>query len=202
MVKPRWVVFDVGGVLLDWERSSAALAKELGVDHGLLLKTMFFYAPKMNIGLMGPENGWKKILADLNKNGDPLEAIRSWRNREFWIQDSLELVSELHSAGYKLAIFTNSWLGLQDDLGKNLLPKEIALFTHIVDSSKEGLRKPDPAFYDLLESRLGNKGQDLFLIDDTTKNMPVADIKGWQTHLFNTVNSSGSVQQIRSILLA
>jgi len=201
-MKPQWIVFDVGGVLLDWERSSAALAKKLGVEHGLLLETMFSYAPKMNIGLMSPEDGWKQILTDLGKSYDPLEAIRSWRSTDFWIQDSLKLASELHAAGYKLAIFTNSWLGLEDETDKKLLPKEIDLFTHIVDSSKEGLRKPDPAFYALLESRLADEGAALFLIDDTDKNMPVAAEKGWQTHLFDTNDSLSSANQIRSILLS
>jgi len=199
-MKPHWIVFDVGGVLLDWERSSATLAKKLDVEHGLLLETVFSYAPKMNIGLMSPEDGWNRILSDLGKSSDPLEAIRSWRSTNFWIQDSLKLASELHAAGYKLAIFTNSWLGLEDETDKKLLPKEIDLFTHIVDSSKEGLRKPNPAFYDLLESRLADKGAALFLIDDTDKNMPVATKKGWQTHLFDTNDSLSSANQIRSIL--
>ncbi len=202
MNKPQWIVFDVGGVLLDWERSSAALAKKLGVDYGLLLETTFSYAPKMNIGLMSPEDGWNQILAELNRPGNPLEAIRSWRNKEFWIQDSLKLATDLYAAGYKLAIFTNSWLGLEDEPDKTLLPKEIEHFTHIVDSSKEGLRKPDPAFYDILESRLGDTGQALFLIDDTGENMPVASKKGWQTHLFDTTNSPDSARKIRSIMLS
>ena len=201
-MKPKWIVFDVGGVLLDWERSSAALAKKFGVDHSLLLETVFSYAPKMNIGLMSPEDGWKQILIDIGMPGDPLEAIRRWRSTDFWIQDSLKLASELHAAGYKMAIFTNSWLGLEDELDKKLLPKEINLFKYIVDSSKEGLRKPDPAFYNLLEARLTDKGAAIFLIDDTGKNIPVATKMGWQTHLFDTNDSLSSANQIRSILLS
>jgi len=155
----------------------------------------------MNIGLMSPEAGWKQILNDLGKPGDPLEAICSWRSTDFWIQDSLKLASELQAVGYKLAIFTNSWLGLEDEPNKKLLPKEIDLFTHIVDSSKEGLRKPDTAFYDILENILDSKGNSLFLIDDYDNNLSVASKKGWQTFRFITNDSLISTNHIRDILL-
>ena len=98
-IKPKWVVFDVGGVLLDWVKSSDYLASKLDVSQELLLETMFSYALKMNIGLLDAREGWEKILKDLDREVmEPIEAIRHWRDKRFWIQDSLELASELHKA--------------------------------------------------------------------------------------------------------
>lgn len=113
MQKPTWIVFDVGGVLLDWQRSSAAVADYLGVSHDTLLNTMFSHAPEMNIGAISPQTGWEIILKELNY--DPQEVIRQWRHKEFWLPDILQLAKDLHHNEYRLAILTNSWLGLTDE---------------------------------------------------------------------------------------
>ncbi len=201
-IKPKWVVFDVGGVLLDWVKSSDYLASRVDVSQEVLLETMFSYALKMNIGLLDAREGWEKILKDLDREVmEPIEAIRHWRDKRFWIQDSLELASELHKANYKLAIFTNSWLGLEDEEKRNLLPNELSLFSNIVDSSKEGSIKPEEKFYKILENKIGSREEEILLIDDTPKNMPVAESRKWQTFLFETNRSLDSVNQLRSILL-
>src|SRR3981081_268531 len=109
-IKPTWIVFDVGGVLLDWYRSSAALAKYLGVSHEQLLNTMFSHAPKMNIGVISPQEGWKIILEELGQGTKykPNDIIRKWRDKRFWIPDTLALVRDLHDNNYRLATFTDS----------------------------------------------------------------------------------------------
>lgn len=202
MKKPTWIVFDVGGVLLDWDKSSTALAEFLGVSHELLLNTMFSYAPKMNIGVISPQEGWKLILDELGKDYGPDEMIRRWRSREFWIQETLDTARQLHAAGYTLAILSNSWLGLAGETDKSLLPEELELFDLILDSSVEGMCKPDEPFYDLLEERINGKGDDVFFIDDAPKNLSLPESKGWQTFLFITAGGGkDSNDQLRTQLL-
>lgn len=202
-VKPTWIVFDVGGVLLDWFQSSAALAEYLGVSHEQLLNIMFSHAPKMNIGVISPQEGWKIILKELGQGTkhEPNEIIRKWRDKKFWIPETLQVARDLHNSGYRLATFTNSWLGLGDEPDKTLLPDELQLFEYIVDSSKEGLRKPNMPFYDLLESRIGASSSDIFFIDDADKNFPPAQEKGWQTFLFVTEDSKESAKKLGEQLL-
>lgn len=190
MRKPEWFIFDVGGVLLDWQRSSADLAQKLGVDRGFLLKTLFEFAPSMNTGQISPEAGWKKILNAMSKDGDPSEIIRFWRSKKYWYKDTLRLVQGLNRSGYKLAIFTNSWLGLLEERDKNDLPSEIGLFNIIFDSAVEGIRKPDIYFYDLVERKIGALGQDILFIDDDINNLDTARKKNWQIFLFEPINGS------------
>lgn len=186
MQKTEWVLFDVGGVLLDWRRSSAALADFLEVDHGTLLDTMFTHAPLMNVGTITPQEGWKRILRDLGHDGhDPQETILRWRAKEFWLADTLKLVQELHNAGYRLAVFSNSWLGLSNDPNDSTMPPEMANFSYILDSSKEKMKKPDPAFYELAEQTVGAKGESLFFIDDDQPNLVPAAEKGWLTYHYD-----------------
>ena len=54
MRKAEWVLFDVGGVLLDWRLSSGSLAEFLGIEQGALLDAMFTHAPLMNVGTITP----------------------------------------------------------------------------------------------------------------------------------------------------
>ncbi len=186
MQKTEWVLFDVGGVLLDWRRSSAALADFLGVDHGTLLDVMFEHAPLMNVGTITPQEGWKRILSGLGKaDHDPQDIILRWRDKKFWLADTLQLVKELHSAGYKLAIFSNSWLGLSNEPDEPTMPDELSLFSHILDSSQEKMKKPNPAFYELAEKTTGAKGPSIFFLDDDQPNLIPASEKGWQTYHYD-----------------
>src|SRR5690349_16664820 len=101
MQKIEWILFDVGGVLLDWKLSSGSLADELGIDQGDLLDAMFAHAPLMNVGTITPQEGWKRILSDLNKSDyNPQDIILRWRDKKFWLADTLQLVRDLHDAGY------------------------------------------------------------------------------------------------------
>ena len=145
--------------------------------------------------------GWENILIDLNREViEPNMAIRLWRDKKFWIQESLKLATELKASNYQLAIFTNSWLGLEDETNSDLLPDELSLFSHIVDSSKVGLRKPNPKFYKKLESIIGATNDKILLIDDTPINLRIAQSRGWQTFLFATNNNTVSTDKIRSML--
>lgn len=205
MQKIDWVLFDVGGVLLDWRVSSAALAEFLEVEHGVLLDAMFSHAPLMNVGTISPQEGWKRILADLDKSEhDPQDIILRWRDKKFWLKDTLQLVQELHDAGYKLAVFSNSWLGLSNDPNESSMPKEMALFTHILDSSKEGLKKPNPAYYELAEKTTGASGDSIFFLDDDQPNLVPASENGWHTYHYDMGEDRTGINanaEIRSKLL-
>ena len=186
MQKTEWVLFDVDGVLLDWRLSSGALAEFLGVDHGTLLDAMFAHAPLMNIGTITPQEGWKRILSDLDKSEhDPQDIIFRWRDKKFWLTDTLQLVKELHDAGYKLAIFSNSWLGLSNEPNEPTMPPELSLFSYILDSSQEKMKKPNPAFYELAEKTTSAKGNNIFFLDDDQPNLVPASEKGWQTYHYD-----------------
>lgn len=185
MNKPVWILFDVGGVLLDWRRSSAALADTLNVTHDHILDTMFKYAPEMNIGTVDPLIGWQYILDDLKSNMSPQDAIRLWRGRSFWLDETLELVRDLHEADYRLGILSNSWLGLCIDGSADTMPTEMSLFSVLLDSSVEKLKKPNPAFYELAENKIGDNGENILFIDDDEPNLTPATEREWQTYLFD-----------------
>lgn len=199
MRKPQWVIFDVGDVLLNWQASSATLASYLNVDKSALLDTLFAYADEMFIGQIGPEEGWQRILSDLDRDAQPWDMILKWRDKSAWFSETLAILPKLDEAGYKLAIMSNSWLGLSDSRNADQLPEELKLFKHIFDSSQVGVKKPDIQFYSLVEEGLECSGNDLLLVDDSTANSVPAEKKGWQ--FFNYVTKDGKAKESANQLL-
>jgi len=209
MHKPRWIVFDVGGVLLDWPSSSMATAKYLGVTHDELFDVLFdqtvkmSIGAKMNVGEISAHDGWTMVLKKLQKEHTPQDVISRWFAEEYWLEDTLKLLQELHQAGYKLAIMSNSWLGLTDPAKRAMLPSQLELFDEIFDSSVERTEKPNTAFYELVEQRIGDTGDDLFFIDDDQKNLIVAEQRDWQHYLYSMGNDAGlkANKELRRALL-
>jgi len=209
--KPQWIIFDVGGVLLDWPSSSVATAKALGITRDELFDALYdqtvpvSIGAKMNTGELAAEEGWAQVLERLGKTDfTPEQIINGWYARDYWFDDSLRLVNDLHNAGYKLAIMSNSWLGLTDPKKREVFPEELQKFTYVFDSSVEKMKKPDVRFYELVESRTASSKESLLLIDDDSKNLTPAQARDWQTFFFENKDRTTiaeSVQQLRKLLL-
>ncbi len=55
------------------------------------------------------------------------------------------------------------------------------LFDVVVDSCEVGMRKPEPAIYELTRDKLGVPHTGLFFVDDLGVNLKTARTLGWQT---------------------
>jgi epoxide hydrolase-like predicted phosphatase len=88
----------------------------------------------------------------------------------------MDLVDRLRTAGLKVGILTNNIREFRD-LWRTLMPYE-ELFDDIVDSHEVGLRKPNPAIYELALTRLNaTPGRSAFL-DDVDTNVAAAERVG------------------------
>jgi len=210
--KPKWILFDVGGVLLDWRSSLNEVARTLGITRNGLFDVLFNQTTSKSIGArmllgdMTAEAGWAMVLQSLgNAECTPIYVLALTTAKEFWLEDTLKLITELHNSGYKLAIMSNSWLGLTDPKKKAVFPKEIQLFDEVFDSSVERMKKPDVKFYELVERRTGSKATDLLLVDDDEKNLVIAKQQCWQTYRYNMGSSSDGTaanSELRKLLLS
>jgi putative hydrolase of the HAD superfamily len=92
-----------------------------------------------------------------------------------------DAVRQIRDAGYKTALLTNiSREG--EALFRELFPVE-ELFDVVIDSSKVGLRKPDPEIYRLTCTRLGLAPEQCLFIDDLLCNVEAAGELGMETIL-------------------
>lgn len=190
--KPTWIVFDVGGVLLDWRSSSTYVANDiLGLTRDQLFNVLYGFddsasiGDRMNRGEFSAHEGWNLVFSELGIPEKYDDVMTNWTASKFWANDTLRLVRELSSAGYKLAIMSNSWLGLDKTDQTPHFPAELQLFDSIFDSASIGLTKPNEDFYAYVENSLSVVGEQLFFIDDNAQNIAVARDRDWQTFLYD-----------------
>jgi putative hydrolase of the HAD superfamily len=82
------------------------------------------------------------------------------------------LVHELRAAGLRLGVLTNNVAEFRDRW-RSMLPFD-DLFDDVVDSHEVGLRKPNPAIYQLALARLGAEAGRTAFLDDVSSNVTAA----------------------------
>jgi putative hydrolase of the HAD superfamily len=82
------------------------------------------------------------------------------------------------------ACLTNNWVSFDDlpaDARADRRDEVLTLFHHIVESSKVGVRKPDPAFYEIACDRAGVEPTEVVFLDDLGVNLKPAAAMGMTT---------------------
>ena len=185
---PDVVVFDLGNVLISWD-PGPAIAKAVGADQAarFLADEEFAFGTWNNQQDAG--RSWEEaeeVAVREHPEWEP--AIRGYRENFpesliGAIDDSVEILRELHAAGIRLFALTN-W-------SRELFPVALDrfgfldLFEDIVVSGQEGVRKPDPAIFEILEERIGSSLARCVFIDDSPANNMAATAAGMDAILFS-----------------
>jgi putative hydrolase of the HAD superfamily len=110
----------------------------------------------------------------------------------------IEFIAEQRRRGVRTALLTNNvreW----DPIWRSKLPEVDELFEVIVDSAFVGLRKPDPAIYELTIERLGGvQASDCVFVDDLEVNCEAARTLGMTAVRF--VDAEQAISEIESAL--
>jgi putative hydrolase of the HAD superfamily len=188
------VIFDLGGVMTEPPFNHrtdvppeyfSVIAFFLGEfrDH-YHLTTGVHDLHLLEMGKISDEEFFDRMMARYVEAGndpvDPREAQQVVFGRGMVACGAMaDAVRQLRAAGYKTALLTNiSREG--EGIFTKLFPVD-ELFDVIVDSSKVGMRKPDPEIYRLTCSRLGVAPERCLFIDDLLCNVEAADALGMQT---------------------
>ncbi len=174
------VVFDYGGVLTTPVRDSiAAWLESDGIDPRTFSATLREWLSRtaedgtpihqLETGAL-PVAEFERVLAARLRRHDGVAVIPAGVLSRLFAgmrpdPAMFALAEELRAAGVKVALLSNSW--------GNTYPRDRldALFDPVVISSEVGLRKPEPAIYQLTVSRLGVPAGDVVLIDDAEPNL-------------------------------
>lgn len=108
------------------------------------------------------------------------------------------LMADLRARGYRMAILTNNvreW----EPLWRAMLPVD-DIFELVVDSGFVGIRKPDPAIYELTLRRLGIDAPRTLFVDDTEINVRAARELGMQAVHFRA--NGQAIAEIEAALAA
>lgn len=93
---------------------------------------------------------------------------------EFVVNEPVvQLVHDLRDAGLRLGVLTNNVAEFRDRW-RSMLPFD-ELFDDVVDSHEVGLRKPNPAIYQLALDRLGADAGRTAFLDDVATNVWAAE---------------------------
>ena len=181
------VVFDLGNVLITWD-PYPAIAKAVGADQAarfLADEDFDFMAWNHQQDAGRPWHEGEVVAVTSHPHWEP--AIRAYRDNfpdslVGVIEDTVQVVRELHAAGIRLFALTN-W-------SKELFPVALnrfaflGLFEDIIVSGQEGVAKPDPEIFEILQRRIGNSLADCIFIDDNLPNIKAAADAGMDAILF------------------
>lgn len=191
--RPRAVIFDLGGVVLGSPlHAIAAYERELGVADGAFNRMVIangtlgaWHRLERGEVPLG-EQFFAALDRELERAGLPLRALelmarvaRAGQPRP----EMLGAIDRLRAAGLLVAALTNNWAreGIDDDDEDALHPDLRDRFHHVVESRRVGLRKPDPAIYELACRLIGIMPAEAVFLDDIGTNLKSARALGMTT---------------------
>jgi len=181
------VVFDLGNVLIAWD-PHPAIARAVGEEQA----TRFLADEEFDFMAWNHQQdagrSWDEGEAAALRSYPHWElAIRAYRanykeSLVGAIEDTVQIVRELHAAGIPLFALTN-WSQELFPLARERFDF-LRLFEDIVVSGEEGVAKPAPEIFAVLQERIGHRLDVCVFIDDSLRNVEAAAAAGLDAILF------------------
>jgi putative hydrolase of the HAD superfamily len=202
----RALISDFGGVLtsplhggfLAYQEESGVSLEELG--HAMARATEEHGEPPLFPLERGEisESEFRARIAPHLEDGFDLTRLRTFYfERMEANRPMIEFVGEVRARGLRTALLTNNvreW----EPLWRAKLPEIDELFEVVVDSAFVGLRKPDPAIYELTLERLGMAAEECVFVDDLELNCEAARSLGMTAVRFERAEQA--IAELRSAL--
>ena len=199
------VLWDFGGVILTSPfEAFAAHERERGLPEGFLRR----------LNATNPDtNAWAKLErneVDLAGFCELFEAEAAAAGHEVDGQEVLALLSgdvrpqmvealrRIRAAGLPQALLTNNFTAGDAVEARPEVAEAMALFDVVVESSKAGVRKPDPAAYRLVLDELGLAPEEIGFLDDLGINLKPARALGM--HTIKVVDPDEALTELESVL--
>ena len=188
---PEWIVFDVGGVIIDITRYRSdfygKVAKEFGhtpeqIEEIYNRNSHAWYRGTASVSF---------LFQGLSENTEEIEAmVNMYLQSRIVMKDSMhrpvvvDAIHVLKDAGFKLAILSN--------IGKELIEfpvygyevEPFSLFDVFVDSYKTGFIKPEPEIFSYFFNEIKALPENCLFIDDTLVNVEASENAGMSAFLF------------------
>jgi 2-haloacid dehalogenase len=177
----RAVVFDLGGVCIDWDPRYLYRKLFDGDDEAMER----FLAEVCNQEWNAQQDSgrpWADAIESLSREHPESRAlIEAFRER--WsemlggaIEETVQILDELRTAGVPIFALSN-WSAETFPLARPRFPF-LDWFDGIVISGAEGIRKPDPRIFRLLLERHGLRVETTAFVDDVAENVAAAEAIG------------------------
>jgi 2-haloacid dehalogenase len=181
------VVFDLGGVLVDW--NPRHLYRKIFTGNEPAMEA--FLADVCNTAWNEKQDRgrpWAEAVAEAIALHPAHESnIRAYRER--WdemlngaLEETVQVLDELHQGGVRLLALTN-WSAETFHVAQERFGF-LARFEGVLVSGQEGLMKPEPEIFQLLIRRYGLTPSRTLFIDDVQKNVDAAAEQGMRAIQF------------------
>lgn len=189
------VVFDLGGVLIDWNPRylyRKLFASEAAVEQFLDQVCSGAWNDAQDRG-----RPWDEAVALLSEEKPEFAAqIAAYRDR--WeetlgdaLHETVQLLAALRESGQVRLLALTNWSRETFPVARARFPF-LAWFEGIVVSGEEGLAKPDPEIFELMRARYGLVPAQTMFIDDSARNVEAAARLGYRAVRFT---DAGQLQQ-------
>lgn len=198
-VRYRAVIFDLGGVVMPSPLAAfRAYERREGLPHQFVSEVVMAGGEdgawsRFERGELDPDAFAAAFEAECTAAGHPVRVADLFAEMAAGGHDGaesgphplmIEAIGAIRDRGLRTAALTNNWLeadGEADDGPSRLARLLDGLFDTIVESAREGLRKPDPQIYTLTCARLGVGPQESVFLDDIGANLKPARALGMAT---------------------
>lgn len=171
------ILFDMGGVLLDFDPQRFVSRLGLGAaDGGILVREIFHSAEWVCLdrGSMTGEEVLRSVCTRIPERlrGAAREVFEHWDEPLLAMEGSYELVEELSGKGYGLYLLSNA--GVRHREYWPALPVSRFFGDRLMVSAFHGLLKPEAAFYEKAFEMFGLDRRECLFIDDSPVNIEAA----------------------------
>ena len=199
--KPKTVVFDLGGVLIDW--NPRYVYRDVFSGNVQKMETFLrdVCSPAWN-HKQDEGRTWREAVDELVRQWpDQAELIRLYWTR--WpdmlkgpIAGTVRILESLSEANVPLYAVTN-WSAETYGIAEARFGF-LSRFRDVVVSGRERVAKPDPRIFQILIERNGLAADDCFFIDDVRANVEAAEAVGMTAIQFTTPGRLD--EDLRSVL--
>lgn len=198
--KRRIVVFDLGGVLIDW--NPRYLFRKIAPNDPEKIET--FLTQICNHDWNEKQDGGRPFSEALKEVSEQHPEWRDWI-QSYWnrwpemlggsFDDMVELFLSLKRTGTPCYALTN-WSAETFPFGRARYPF-LSEFDGILVSGEEKLKKPDPSIFKLLCERFRFSANEAVFIDDVLKNVEAAAALGFEA--IHHISGESTIRRVREL---
>lgn len=195
--KPKIIVFDIGGVLLNWKSVVPEISNLLKISEDNFYDNLHSNFIDLDLGKKHQDEFWKSLTEKFNPDVEPQILKKIWIEKQLEIDSGWSLLKDIKKMGYRTVCCSNNWM--------ETIEKQISIysgfsnFEFILNSADVGVRKPQEEIYKIVEEKSGGRGSDMFLIDDLEDNCKGAEKLEWGSFKFDFTKYGGETD--RKIIL-
>jgi 2-haloacid dehalogenase len=197
------VLFDLGGVLIDWNPRYLYRPLFDGDDAAMEQFLARVCPPEWNHQMDAGKPFAEAVAERQQLYPEHAALIALWKDA--WhrmlreeIADTVQILSELRGRGTQLFALTN-WSAETFPVARARFPF-LAWFQDIVVSGEVNLAKPDPRIFELTIRRTGLDPSATLFIDDSSRNVEAARAMGLQAEHFTDAARLRSALRQRALL--